>query len=178
MAESSAQRGFGGKTIGHSPLPTPIDRVFLEDLNARYDAAWNAKDIEAFLALHTEDCVWETPFIHPHGIARGHAEMHAETHALFLSLDGTRAAQQWTIRARLVAAIDPPGYAPTNRPIVMHGVSVWELDGERLSRVTEYVDGVAVARQIGLLPQPETIGERLGVLGQRLAAWRMRRRGR
>lgn len=162
----------------------------LRTLVGRYEAAWHAKDADGFLACHTEDAVWETPLFYPDGIARGHAAIRAEcqrawrgmtdlryeTHDLFVSLDGRRAAQLWAGRFRLTGPVDPPGYAPTNQPVALTGVSVWELRGDRLSRVSEYFDALGPARQIGLIPAPGTPGERIGVLLQHLAARRMRRK--
>jgi ketosteroid isomerase-like protein len=153
----------------------------------RYEAAWHAKDAAAFLACHTEDAVWEVPLFYPDGIARGHAAIRAEcerawramnyqTHDLFVSLDGSRAAQWWTGRFRLTGPIDPPGYAPTNQPVEMTRVSVWELRGDRLSRVSEYFDALGPVRQIGLIPGPATLGERAGVLLRHVSARRMRRK--
>ncbi len=169
-----------------------LDGEFLRDLVERYEAAWHAHDADAFLACHTEDCVWEMPLIYPDGIARGHHAIRVEcerawaalpdlrfrTLDLFVSLDGTRAVQRWEGRGTLTGWAEPPGYAPTNQPVEMRGVSVWELSGERLSRVTEYFDTTEVARQIGLVPKPLTLGDRIGVFMQRLVAWRMRRQAR
>jgi len=49
-------------------------------------------------------------------------------------------AQLWTGRSTLTGAMDPAGFAPTNRPVEMTGVSIWEFRGKRLSRVSEYFD--------------------------------------
>jgi ketosteroid isomerase-like protein len=108
-----------------------LEAAFLRGLVERYEAAWHAKDADGFLALHTEDCVWEMPLIYPDGVAAGHAGIRAEcqrawaglpdmrfsTGDLFVSLDGTRAVQLWTGRGTLTGRIDPPGYAPTNQPV-------------------------------------------------------------
>lgn len=163
----------------------------LRELVERYEACWQARDLDGFLACHTEDAVWEMPLIYPAGVARGHGaiaaecrrvwraltDLRASTHELFVSLDGARAAQWWTVRGILTGAVDPPGYAPTNHPVEMTGVSIWELRGRRLARVTEYFDTTAVGRQVGLMPVPGTIGDRIAIVLQRLAARRMRRRG-
>ncbi len=169
---------------------TALSGEFLRAMVERYEAAWHAKDLDGFLACHTEDAVWETPLFYPDGVARGHAAIRAEcerawrgmtdmryhTHDLFISLDGRRAAQRWTGRFRLTGSIDPPGYVATNQPVELSGVSVWELRGDRLSRVSEYFDALGPGRQIGLIPAPGTPAERVGILLQHLAARRMRRR--
>jgi len=167
-----------------------LDGELLRALVGRYEAAWHAKDIDGFLACHTEDAVWEVPLFYPDGIVQGHAAIRAEcerawrgmsdmryaTHELFLSLDRRRAAQLWTGRFRLTGTIDPPGYAATNQPVEFTGVSVWELRGQRLSRVSEYFDALGPGRQIGLVPAPGSPGERAAVLLQRLKARQMRSR--
>jgi|GEM_PF-6238387 len=38
-----------------------LDAAFVRDIAEHYRRAWNARDIAGFLALHTEDCIWETP---------------------------------------------------------------------------------------------------------------------
>ncbi len=171
------------------PTNGPLSNDFLRKLAACYDASWNAKDIDGFLACHTEDAVWQMPLIYPDGIARGHAAIRAEcervwrglsdmrfaTEDVFPSMDGFRAIQLWAGRGILTGSIDPPGFAPTNRPIEMAGASVWEIRGGRLSRVTEYFDTMAVGRQIGLLPAPGSAGDRIGIWLQRMSVRCMRR---
>jgi hypothetical protein len=50
--------------------------------------------------------------------------------------------------------------AATNRFIVVHGVFYAELEGDRLLRVRAFFDAYDAGRQLGVLPQPGTAGER------------------
>jgi len=65
---------------------------------------------------------------------------------VFVSGDGARAAHYWT------------GHSLTNQAFKLTGVSIWEFRDERLARVVEYFDTAPIARQIGLVPQPGTVG--------------------
>jgi ketosteroid isomerase-like protein len=189
-APEEVGHGKPGEGAPRSESAFVLSGDLLRELVARYEASWNARDVDGFLACHTEDAVWEMPLIYPDGVARGHAAIALEcqrawrgltdirfsTHDLFVSLDGRRAAQLWTGRGILTGVIDPPGYAPTNQPVEMTGVSIWEFSGRCLSRVTEYFDTIAVGRQIGLIPAPGTASDRIGIFLQHIAARRLRRR--
>ena len=95
----------------------------------------------------------------------------------FIALDGCRAALQWkgggTMRGRLV----PPGYSPTGQRVEMRGTDVFEFRAELLSYMESSSEAFAAARQVGALPPAGSAIDRMGVLRQRLTAWRMRRRG-
>lgn len=182
--------GRSGREAGESrPGPAPsLNAEMLRDLARRYESAYNEHDVEGFLACHTEDAVWETPLFYPDGIARGHNAIRSEcerawralpdqrfkTQEVFISLGGLWAAHWWTGHGTLTGPIDPPGYRATNQPLDLTGVSVWELREGRLSHVIEYFDALAPSRQIGLAPRPGSVGERMGVFFQWVAAHRMR----
>jgi hypothetical protein len=57
------------------------------------------------------------------------------------------------------------------------GIDVWEFRDGRVARYWAYYDVTAIARQIGALPPPGSIGERATVMLQRVQAAALRRRG-
>jgi steroid delta-isomerase-like uncharacterized protein len=180
-----AQTKVATKTAG-------LTKEFLRSFAERYHGAWNRHDAAAVAELVTEDIVFEDPFIFPSGVCRGRAGLRAvaerwwsampdltfTTEGLYLSLDGTQAAHAWTGRGTLRGRLDPPGFAPTNSALNMHGVSEWKFREGLLAHLKENTDVYGVARQAGALPAPYTRKERFGVWMQRLEARRLRRRAR
>jgi ketosteroid isomerase-like protein len=187
-----------GPTVGAAPLDI-VTVEFARDFAHRFLAAWNSHDPQQLLALSTEDVLWEDPYIVPDGRARGHDAVHAwlrsvwrafpDLHfslldaedgapmsGLYLSGDRTRVAAPWFGAGTMRGPLEPPGFAPTGRRIDQIGVDLWAFRGGKVCHVRTLTDVLAVARQIGAAPLPGSLGERLGVLLQHVAAWRSRRR--
>jgi ketosteroid isomerase-like protein len=159
---------------------------------ARDFAAWNARDLDAAVAVTTDDIFMEgpPPLIPPAGV-RGHAAyrdwlektwrmlagLHIELAGPVMATeDGTQAAAPWRLHGTMAGPLDPPGFAPTRQPVELTGVDVWRFRDGYGCHLRVHTDLNAVARQIGALPPPGSAGEHLGVLLQRLAARKMRRR--
>jgi predicted ester cyclase len=170
--------------------------VITEDFARRFGPdfvdAWNSHDPERLVALADAHVRWEDPSIDG-GSLEGHARMRTwleqmwrampdltfaldgETH---LALGSRSVMLAWTGHATMTGPLVPPGFAPTSRPVRMSGVdTLWFRDG-RLVRVRSHSDLMDLARQIGAAPPAHSVGERAGVLLQRLAAARMRRSAR
>lgn len=147
------------------------------------------KDLEGFAELCTADVVFVDPaFPAPF---KGRTEVIEGLRTIFgafpdlvyepvgdpmISSDntiGTRVHLTGTMRGPL----DPPGFAPTHQPIDLHGFELYTLAGDaRLKKVELFIDTLELGRQIGAVPPEGSPGDRLGVLLQRLTAWRARRR--
>lgn len=52
------------------------------------------------------------------------------------------------------------GIHPTGRPVELRGVDVMDISEGKIRRNTIYFDGAALARQIGMLPQKDSPGDR------------------
>lgn len=167
---------------------------------AGWVAAWEAHDIDAIVALCTEDVVWEDPvMLGDH--ARGHAQIREFTEMFFASfpdvtftpvgpphfaLGSESIMQAW----RGAATFDgdplpawPPGsrglsFAPTGRRFEIPGVDVYEFRDMRVRRWRILYDPTDLSRQLGLLPDPRGRAARLLELGQRASAPLLRRRAR
>lgn len=70
----------------------------------------------------------------------------------------------------------PPGFAPTNGRVKMAGIDVCEFRDHLACHVGCFSETAPVARQIGAMPLPGSGSERFGVLLQRLAARKLRRK--
>ncbi len=134
----------------------------LEEAIARYNDAWNSHDLDAIMAMHAGDMVFEN---HTAGESaqgddvRGHIgsifdtwpDIHFETRRLYVR-DGV-VTQEWTAtathssemrRGELVAA-------PTGRRIEWKGIDVIPFEGGRVKRKDVYSDSVSILTQLGLL---------------------------
>lgn len=167
-----------------------LDERFLSDFIRRLGAAINTHDSNAIAALCSENVVWVDPAapgplhgrdavrdFHRNVFFRAVPDVRYEVvDGPYLSLDGTRAALRSRFTGTMSGPMEPPGYAPTGRPVEFETAEFWEFEGERLSRQTVVVDVLALARQVGAAPRPGSLGERITVLLQRLSARRTRRR--
>ena len=134
----------------------------LEGLIARYNEAWNAHDLDAIMAMHAADMVFEN---HTAGeSAQGEAvrehigaifetwpDIRFETRRLYVR-DGV-VTQEWTAtathantmrRGELVAE-------PTGKRIEWRGVDVIPFEDGLVTRKDVYSDSVSILRQVGLL---------------------------
>jgi steroid delta-isomerase-like uncharacterized protein len=128
----------------------------------RYNAAWNAHDLDAIVALHAPDMVFEN---HTAGEAargeavRGHIagifetwpDIAFETRRLYVRED--LVAQEWTARATHAKAMRRGDLEaePTGRRIEWEGVDVIPFEDGLVKRKDVYSDSVSILRQVGLL---------------------------
>jgi hypothetical protein len=70
----------------------------------------------------------------------------------------------------MTGPLEPPGFAPTNSPLVFETAEFSRFEGGLLSRHTVIIDMLGLARQIGAVPRPGGLAERVGLWGQHLAA--------
>jgi hypothetical protein len=131
----------------------------LRSVIARYNDAWNAHDIDAILAMHTADSVFENHT--SGGRAVGKAEIGKIIAAVFETFPdiafSTRrlyvgegfVVQEWTASATFSRPIIRDGREeqPTHRPITWDGVDVIPFEGELVARKDVYVDSLGLRRQ-------------------------------
>jgi hypothetical protein len=94
----------------------------------------------------------------------------------FLSLDRTGIAVRLRITGTMTGPLIPPGYAPTNGPVEFETAEFSRFERNLLSRHVVVLDRLVLARQIGAVPPPGTLGERVGIWFQHVAARRARRK--
>ena len=134
----------------------------LEDVIAAYNDAWNAHDLDAIMALHAPDMVFEN---HTAGESAHGDEVRAHIGAIFETWPDIRfearrlyvrdgvVTQEWTAtathrnemrRGELVAE-------PTGREISWRGVDVIPFEDGKVKRKDVYSDSVSILRQVALL---------------------------
>jgi steroid delta-isomerase-like uncharacterized protein len=165
-----------------------IDAAWAEEFDERFLAAWNSHQPERVLELMTEDIVYDDS-AWPETM-RGQAavrEFLDYTWRAFPDLsfeavgrpivasDAPRAAVWWRGSGTNTGPIDPPGIPPTGRRIEFEGADFREYRDGKLARLQIVFDMADSGRQLGILPERGSTGERLMVWMERLKA-RARRR--
>jgi steroid delta-isomerase-like uncharacterized protein len=156
------------------PLVSPGNRTYplrvgedsaqgLEEAIGRYNEAWNNHDLDAIIAMHAPDMVFENHTAgesaqgpdevrkHIGSIFESWPDLHFETRRLYVR-DGV-VTQEWTAsathsntmrRGDLVAE-------PTGKRIEWRGVDVIPYEDGLIKRKDVYSDSVSILRQVGLL---------------------------
>ena len=123
--------------------------------------ALTAHDTERFLALFTEDCVYEAvPF---GAVNHGKAALRAWVEHTFTSTPdftvtvttrfavGNGAVMEWVMSG--THSGDYPGIPATGKHYAaIRGATVVELQGGKIHRSSHYWDAATLMRQVGLLP--------------------------
>jgi steroid delta-isomerase-like uncharacterized protein len=166
--------------------PKPRRRITRrKQVEAQARAYWEAiaaRDPEAVAGQWSEDGVDE---IVPVGVLRGPGEIAAFFRELFAAapdLETTvtrlvagerQAAVEWRMTGHFTGA-PFQGLEPNGRRFEVRGLDLMEFEEGRLTRNTGYYDGMAFARQIGLMP-PQDSGAERAMKGAFNAAIRARR---
>jgi steroid delta-isomerase-like uncharacterized protein len=134
----------------------------LEEAIDRYNAAWNARDLDAILAMHTPDMVFEN---HTAGESAEGDEVREHIGRIFESwpdirFEGRRTyfrdglvVQEWTATAthRNTMRRGDIVAEPTGRTIEWKGLDVIPFEDGLVKRKTVYSDSVSILRQVGLI---------------------------
>src|SRR2546421_12899123 len=132
-------------------LATPIDE---------WAVAWSSADADKVVALFTDDCVYEDVTMEI--VIRGKEELKnfaktffgaypdlkIELHSRFVF--GTLGSAEWTESGTHRG--DAPGLPATNKHMSVRGASVFELQGDKIRRCTDYWNMVTLLKQFGLMP--------------------------
>jgi steroid delta-isomerase-like uncharacterized protein len=168
------------------PSTAGLDPAFLDDFARRWMAAWNAHDAEGLSALCAADVDFFDPAIQT---IRGRAAVadwvrrctrafpdyrFEEPEPPYPARGAAKAIAPWRMTGTNSGPLDPPGFAPTGRAVVIEGVDHWWFGDGLVARYRADYDLSGVLRQLGLAPQPGSRGEQALVRLQRLA---MRLRG-
>jgi predicted ester cyclase len=171
-------------------VPQTVDAAFARDFLGRLHAAANAHDPDAVAALCAEDVVWDDPAA-PHtlhgrdAVLRFHSDIMfvalPDTHielidGPYLALDGSGVAARLRISGTMTGPLQPPGFAPTGGHLAFETAEFSQFQDGLLARHTVVMDMLAVARQIHAVPPAGTVGDRVGVWMQHVAAFWARTR--
>lgn len=167
-------------TVKSQKINAKFAQRFLKNL---YDAV-NAHDADAVAIQCSEDIEWSDPGA-PETLRGREAvrRFHRETLFVafpdmkvnvidgpYLSLDGTGLAVRLQLTGTMTGEMSPPGFAPTGRPVSFETAEFSAFQDNLLSRHTVILDMLGVARQIAAAPKADSLGARMGVWLQRIAA--------
>jgi steroid delta-isomerase-like uncharacterized protein len=139
-----------------------MDGPELHELIDRYNAAWNAHDVEAIVSMHTEDSVFEN---HVTGdVNVGREEIGRAIDGIFavfpdLAFETRRAyvredlvVQEWTARGTHEGPMTRSGIEvqPTGRKVEYKGMDVIPIRDGLVARKDVYSDSITLLRQLGL----------------------------
>jgi steroid delta-isomerase-like uncharacterized protein len=133
----------------------------LEDTIARYGDAWNRHDVDAILALHTDDAVFENHT--SGGLATGKAEIRKLLEGVFATFPdltfATRRAYyredlavlEWTATATHANPVTSGGrtFPPSGKTLSWNGMDIMPMRGGRVARKDVYADSISFLRQLG-----------------------------
>jgi len=134
----------------------------LQELIDRYNAAWNAHDVEAIVSMHTEDSVFENHVTGDVNVGReeiGRAidgifavfpDLAFETRRAYVRED--LAVQEWTARGTHEGPMTRSGIEvqPTGRKVEYKGMDVIPIRDGLVARKDVYSDSITLLRQLGL----------------------------
>ena len=129
----------------------------------RYNAAWNAHDLDAIMAMHAPDMVFEN---HTAGESAAGEEARAHIGSIFATWPDIEFAtrrlyvredlvvQEWTATATHANRMTRGDLVaePTGRRIEWDGLDVIPFKDGLVKRKDVYSDSVSILRQVGLMP--------------------------
>jgi hydroxyacylglutathione hydrolase len=120
-------------------------------------AYWRAGGIERF--------VGQQDLVAPDGVRGYFAALFAafpdlDTEVLATAIDGPRCAVQWRMRGTFAGPGAFQGFEPTGARVEFEGCDVVEVEDGVVGANTAYVDQLAIARQLGVMPPPGSGVER------------------
>jgi steroid delta-isomerase-like uncharacterized protein len=134
----------------------------LEEAIERYNRAWNDHDLDAIMAMHAADAVFEN---HTAGEAAQGDEVREHIASIFESWPDIRfetrrlyardgvVTQEWTATATHTNTMRRGDLVaePTGKTIEWRGVDVIPFENGQVKRKDVYSDSVSILRQVGLL---------------------------
>jgi steroid delta-isomerase-like uncharacterized protein len=139
-----------------------VDGPELQRFIDRYNAAWNAHDVETIVELHTEDSVFENHTTGDVNVGReaiGKAirgiftvfpDLEFETRRQYVR--DNLVVQEWTARGTHLGKMTRAGIEvePTGQSVEYRGMDVIPIEDGLVARKDVYSDGVTLLRQLGL----------------------------
>ena len=142
--------------------PSKDSAAALEETIERYNQAWNAHDLDAIMAMHAPDMVFEN---HTAGESASGEQVRAHIASIFetwpdiafatrrLYVRERLAVQEWTATATHAKTMRRGDLVaePTGRRVEWEGIDSIPFEGGLVKRKDVYSDSVSILRQVGLL---------------------------
>jgi steroid delta-isomerase-like uncharacterized protein len=139
-----------------------VEGAELQEFIDRYNAAWSDHDVDAIVAMHTEDSVFENHTTGDVNIGREaikraitgifgvFPDLSFETRSQYLRHD--LVVQEWTARGTHEGPMSRSGMTiePTGRKVEYRGMDIIPIRDGLVARKDVYSDGVTLLRQLGL----------------------------
>ena len=134
----------------------------LQEFIDRYNDAWNAHDVEAIVAMHTEDSVFENHVTGDRNVGRDQiATAITGIYTVFpdLSFEGRTqylredlVVQEWTARGTHEGTMTRGGLEvpPTGKRVEYEGMDIIPIRDGLVARKDVYSDSITLLRQLGL----------------------------
>jgi hypothetical protein len=156
-------------------------------------AAWNARDLDGFVAQLAPDVYWhDLGMPHPPAVGRHAVRAFSESvlrafpdfryelrGPICVAEDGRSCVVPFIITATQSAPLTPPGFAPTHRLVRIEGLDYLQFDESYVTRIETRFDILDTLEQLlglSLRPAPGSFRERIAVRIQRVVAWARRKR--
>jgi steroid delta-isomerase-like uncharacterized protein len=138
-----------------------VDGPELQEFIDRYNAAWNAHDVDAIVSMHTEESVFENHVTGDVNVGReqiGRAigdifavfpDLSFETRRQYIRED--LVVQEWTARGTHEGTMTRSGIEvpPTGQKVEYKGMDVIPIRDGMVARKDVYSDSVTLLRQLG-----------------------------
>jgi steroid delta-isomerase-like uncharacterized protein len=133
----------------------------LEEIIAAYGQAWNSHDVDAILAMHTDDSVFENHTSGGKGVGKeairqilqgvftAFPDIHFEARRTYVRDD--LVTQEWTATGTLAIPFTRGSVTvqPTGKKVAWNGVDVIPFVGGLIARKDVYVDSIGFLRALG-----------------------------
>jgi len=149
-----------------------------EEVARAYFDAHARRDPDGLRALYSDDVVID---ITSQGVFRGPDECRDYFAAVYAAVPDAEmivdrvipgeglAVVQWRLRGNFTGSSLPPGIEATGGWVELRGCDVVEVAGDKITRNTAYVDGMELARSLGMMPAAGSGPERAMVQAFNLA---------
>jgi steroid delta-isomerase-like uncharacterized protein len=133
-----------------------------KDIVRRVVDAGNAGNVAALRALFAGDFVHHDPAIRDlAGFLQFLGAVHAGVPDGYTTIEdlvaeGNRVSKRWTLRGTQTGAL--LGVPPTNKQVVLQGISIYRIDGGLVKEIWWVTDTLGLLQQVGAIPQPEHAG--------------------
>ena len=143
-------------------VATALDGAELQEFIDGYNRAWNEHDVDAIVAMHTPNSVFENHTTGDLNVGReaiGTAirgiftvfpDLRFETRRAYIRDD--LVVQEWTARGTHLGKMNRAGLEvePTGKSVEYRGLDVIPIEDGLVARKDVYSDGVTLLRQLGL----------------------------